>query len=71
VGASGNVDPLQWYWWDIEAWLRRLRRCVIIGIAWRVPKPIAYWVFIRMAARGEAHWSCMDVLELHKGWYHE
>jgi hypothetical protein len=38
-------------------------------LAWHMPKSLAYWVFIRMAGAGEAHWSVMDVLEMHKDWY--
>lgn len=42
-----------WWWWHIG---RRIRRDnVYMKLAWLVPRPIAYWCFIRVyACTGEA-----------------
>lgn len=52
-------------------WLMRKLENAKIWIAWHLPKSIAYWAFIRMAAKtngnpGER--TCGDVLDQHKDW---
>lgn len=42
-----------------------------MAIAWRVPRPVAYWVFVRLASNTDGNpgeRTCLDVLEQHRAW---
>jgi hypothetical protein len=72
-------------WWDSLTWRAKLRfhwavrvqhplmrahGNALRWIAFRVPRPIAYWVFVRMAASdgGPGDRTCIEVMKQHKDW---
>lgn len=60
-----------WYRYSFLYWLSRRREALLIWLAWKVPRPVAYWVFIRMASatsENPGDRTCDQVLKQHQAW---
>lgn len=52
-------------------WNGRARETLATWIAWRLPKRVCYWAFIRMSANTNGNPGerlCRDVLQQHADW---
>lgn len=63
-----NNDILLW-WWRWQNWREQLA----IKLAWRLPKRVVYWAFVRMATHdagneNPAEDTIMDVLKRNADW---
>lgn len=62
---SEVCHDVRFWWW------RERKEKIFMWLAWRVPRPIAYWVFIRMASdtdQNPADRTCDEVLRQHESW---
>ena len=67
------MRPLIWYWYDLRIACNRWRiwrESFLRWLAFRLPKSLCYWVFIRMISREDMHgWTAIDVLKAYDDWY--
>jgi hypothetical protein len=58
---------------DIVWRVRNWRENALLWLVWRLPRPVAYWAFIRVATDGcngnPAEQTCGDALKRHGDWY--
>jgi hypothetical protein len=61
---------LWWRYTVVWYWIRKKENAVM-WIAFRLPKSIAYWSFVRMASDcpgNPGEQTCIEVLKQHQGW---